>query len=204
MPRRPAAWSDGQIAEALDTSIDTIARTRQQLVEEGLDAAPDPQALPQPDPVASGVGRWLARVRRWTLNADPVAAAVGVVAGASARSRRGVTARTKRFRCRSARQTLEPRDLVVCLLREPGGRRRRRSPAACACDRRAHVVPAGAGANRLRAGMLFNSYPFLLAFLPGAPRCLRSSIGIRGCGYRACWCSRCCSTATGTRRSSCC
>ena len=33
------AWSDGRIAEALDTSIDTIARTRQQLVEEGLDAA---------------------------------------------------------------------------------------------------------------------------------------------------------------------
>ena len=33
------AWSDGQIAEALDTSIDTIARTRQQLVEGGLGAA---------------------------------------------------------------------------------------------------------------------------------------------------------------------
>ena len=33
------AWSDGRIAEALDTSIDTIARTRQQLVEDGLDAA---------------------------------------------------------------------------------------------------------------------------------------------------------------------
>jgi poly-gamma-glutamate capsule biosynthesis protein CapA/YwtB (metallophosphatase superfamily) len=33
------AWSDSQIAEALDTSIDTIARTRQLLVEEGLDAA---------------------------------------------------------------------------------------------------------------------------------------------------------------------
>ncbi len=33
------AWSDGQIAEALDTSADTIARTRQQLVEGGLDAA---------------------------------------------------------------------------------------------------------------------------------------------------------------------
>ena len=33
------AWSDSQIAEALDTSIDTIARTRQQLVEGGLDAA---------------------------------------------------------------------------------------------------------------------------------------------------------------------
>ena len=32
-------WSDGRIAEALDTSIDTIARTRQQLVEGGLDAA---------------------------------------------------------------------------------------------------------------------------------------------------------------------
>jgi transposase len=31
--------SDSEIAEALDTSIDTIARTRQQLVEEGLDAA---------------------------------------------------------------------------------------------------------------------------------------------------------------------
>jgi len=33
-----AAWSDSQIAEALDTSIDTIARTRQQLVEGGIDA----------------------------------------------------------------------------------------------------------------------------------------------------------------------
>ena len=33
------AWSDGEIAEALDTSIDTIARARQKLVEEGLYAA---------------------------------------------------------------------------------------------------------------------------------------------------------------------
>ena len=33
------AWSDSQIAEALDTSIDTIARTRQQLVEQGVDGA---------------------------------------------------------------------------------------------------------------------------------------------------------------------
>ena len=33
------AWSDAQIAETLDTSIDTIARTRQQLVEGGIDAA---------------------------------------------------------------------------------------------------------------------------------------------------------------------
>ena len=33
------AWSDSQIAAALDTSVDTVARIRQQLVEEGLDAA---------------------------------------------------------------------------------------------------------------------------------------------------------------------
>jgi len=33
------AWSDGRIAEALDTSVDTMARTRQQLVEGGIDAA---------------------------------------------------------------------------------------------------------------------------------------------------------------------
>jgi Homeodomain-like domain len=33
------AWSDSQIAAALDTSVDTVARTRQQLVEEGLEAA---------------------------------------------------------------------------------------------------------------------------------------------------------------------
>jgi hypothetical protein len=31
-------WSDSQIAAALDTSVDTVARTRQQLVEEGLEA----------------------------------------------------------------------------------------------------------------------------------------------------------------------
>jgi hypothetical protein len=31
------AWSDSQIAEALDTSLDTIERTRQQLVEGGAD-----------------------------------------------------------------------------------------------------------------------------------------------------------------------
>jgi poly-gamma-glutamate capsule biosynthesis protein CapA/YwtB (metallophosphatase superfamily) len=33
------AWSDSQIAEALDTSTDTVARTRQQLVDEGLKVA---------------------------------------------------------------------------------------------------------------------------------------------------------------------
>jgi transposase len=32
------AWSDSQIAAALDTSIDTVARTHQQLVEEGFEA----------------------------------------------------------------------------------------------------------------------------------------------------------------------
>ncbi len=32
-------WSDGRIAEALDTGLDTIARTRQQFVEGGIDAA---------------------------------------------------------------------------------------------------------------------------------------------------------------------
>ena len=32
-------WADGEIATALDTSIDTVARTRQQLVEEGFEAA---------------------------------------------------------------------------------------------------------------------------------------------------------------------
>jgi hypothetical protein len=32
-------WSDSQIAEALETSTDTVARTRQRLVEEGLEAA---------------------------------------------------------------------------------------------------------------------------------------------------------------------
>src|SRR5664279_5767568 len=32
-------WSDSQIAEALDTSVDTVARTRQRLVEEGFESA---------------------------------------------------------------------------------------------------------------------------------------------------------------------
>ena len=39
-------WSDQRIAEALDTSIDTIARTRQQLVEGGIDAALMPKHSP--------------------------------------------------------------------------------------------------------------------------------------------------------------
>lgn len=32
-------WSDSQIAAALSTSVDTVARTRQRLVEEGVDGA---------------------------------------------------------------------------------------------------------------------------------------------------------------------
>ena len=32
-------WSDGKIAEALDTSVANVERTRRQLVEEGLEAA---------------------------------------------------------------------------------------------------------------------------------------------------------------------
>jgi hypothetical protein len=31
-------WSDSQIAAAMNTSIDTVTRSRQQLVEEGIDA----------------------------------------------------------------------------------------------------------------------------------------------------------------------
>ncbi len=34
-----AGWSDSRIAAALETSVDTVARTRQRLVEEGLEAA---------------------------------------------------------------------------------------------------------------------------------------------------------------------
>jgi hypothetical protein len=41
------AWSDSRIAEAPDTSIDTIARTRQLLVEEGLDSALTSKAPPR-------------------------------------------------------------------------------------------------------------------------------------------------------------
>src|SRR4051794_41953243 len=36
--RAGEGWSDSRIATALDTSTDTVARTRQQLVEEGFEA----------------------------------------------------------------------------------------------------------------------------------------------------------------------
>ena len=36
---RGEGWSDSEIAAALETSVATVARTRQRLVEEGLEAA---------------------------------------------------------------------------------------------------------------------------------------------------------------------
>ena len=41
-------WSDSRIAEALDTSIPTIERTRRQLVVEGFEGAPDCHLNPYP------------------------------------------------------------------------------------------------------------------------------------------------------------
>ena len=38
-------WSDSEIAAALDTSVTTVARTRQQLVEEGFEVRAYPQAF---------------------------------------------------------------------------------------------------------------------------------------------------------------
>ena len=49
-------WSDSPIAAALDTSIDTVARTRQQLVEEGLEAV----LIRKHSPASCG---W--KTRRW-------------------------------------------------------------------------------------------------------------------------------------------
>ena len=40
------AWSDSKIAEALDTGLATIARVRQQLVEEGVDGVLTPKRSP--------------------------------------------------------------------------------------------------------------------------------------------------------------
>lgn len=41
-----AAWTDDQIAQGLDTSPKTVARVRQQLVEEGLDGVLTPKRSP--------------------------------------------------------------------------------------------------------------------------------------------------------------
>ena len=40
------AWSDNQIAQALDTGLATVARVRQQLVEEGVDGVLTPKRSP--------------------------------------------------------------------------------------------------------------------------------------------------------------
>jgi hypothetical protein len=50
------AWSDGQIIEALDTNASMVARVRQQLVEEGLDAvlSRKPRATPAIQPIFDG------------------------------------------------------------------------------------------------------------------------------------------------------
>lgn len=49
-------WSDGRIAEALETSLTTIHRTRQQLVEEGVEAAlcRKPRERPSITPIFDG------------------------------------------------------------------------------------------------------------------------------------------------------
>ena len=45
-------WSDSRIAEALDTSVGTVERTRRQLVEEGFDAVLTRKFNPQFRPAA--------------------------------------------------------------------------------------------------------------------------------------------------------
>ncbi len=40
------AWTDNQIAEGLDTSLKTVARVRQQLVEEGVESVLTPKRSP--------------------------------------------------------------------------------------------------------------------------------------------------------------
>jgi hypothetical protein len=40
------AWSDSQIAAALDTALSTVAQVRQQLVEEGVESALTPKRSP--------------------------------------------------------------------------------------------------------------------------------------------------------------
>ena len=39
------AWSDSQIAAGLHTSLETVARVRQRLVEEGFEACPDAASI---------------------------------------------------------------------------------------------------------------------------------------------------------------
>ena len=55
-------WSDERIAEALETSLSTVLRTRRQFVEEGLDCQSafngDPLSASKYDPPPGGWDRW--------------------------------------------------------------------------------------------------------------------------------------------------
>ena len=74
-------WSDGRIAEALDTSIANIERTRRQLVEEGFEAALtrkyNPNSAPSPDFRRRGrskvdrAGLWAGSGGLRQMNAEP-------------------------------------------------------------------------------------------------------------------------------------
>ena len=50
-------WSDSRIAAALDTSIDTVARSRQQLVEEGLESVLTRKRVMRCDSGSIGLGK---------------------------------------------------------------------------------------------------------------------------------------------------
>ena len=50
-------WSDGKIADALDTSVANVERTRRQLVEEGFDADRGGRRLAEQSQRASRQGR---------------------------------------------------------------------------------------------------------------------------------------------------
>ena len=72
-------WSDSRIAEALDTSVATVERTRRQLVEEGFDAVLTRKSKPNSAPrrifdgaaeaklIALACGPAPAGYARWTL-----------------------------------------------------------------------------------------------------------------------------------------
>ena len=73
-------WSDGKIAEALDTSVANVERTRRQLVEEGIEAALTHKYNPNSAPrrifdgaaeaklIALACGPAPAGYARWTLS----------------------------------------------------------------------------------------------------------------------------------------
>jgi hypothetical protein len=77
---RGEGWSDSRIAEALDTSIANVERTRRQLVEEGFEAVPTRKYNPNSAPrrifdgvaeaklIALACGPAPAGYARWTLS----------------------------------------------------------------------------------------------------------------------------------------